>query len=77
MIRLHREPDVGACPFIDLDDKRCAAHFTLAQLDIAFSVCLRKPHCCSTFHELRNEAEEQERREQGREPTQVLRRTGS
>ena len=42
----------GACPFINLDDPRCAGHFSLSRVDEAFEICLNKHKGCAVFHQL-------------------------
>ncbi len=41
-----------SCPFIDLNDPRCASSFTLGRLDRAFDVCLRRPMACHLFYRI-------------------------
>ena len=42
----------SVCPFIDLNDPRCAKHFTLSRLEEAFSLCFGNHHDCSVYHRL-------------------------
>ena len=56
MTRTTRKLD-GSCPYINLDDSRCAKHFTLGHLTQAFHVCLDGYAACPTYQQLR--AEEQ------------------
>lgn len=43
------------CPFIDLNDHRCASSFTLGRLDRAFGVCLRRHAACPIFYRIASE----------------------
>lgn len=43
----------GVCPFIDLNDPRCDARFSLSRIDQAFHVCLSSGHTrCPTYYQL-------------------------
>ena len=52
MVQYADDPVPGACPFINLDDPRCAGHFSLSRVDEAFETCLNKHKSCPTFHQL-------------------------
>ncbi len=43
------------CPFINLNDTRCAAHFTLGRIAHAFGVCLDHHHTCTIYDRLQQE----------------------
>jgi len=57
MIRPNGRDEKRSCPYIDGDDPRCASHFTLSQIDQAFSLCLNNHECCSTFKNIRHESQ--------------------
>lgn len=42
----------GLCPFLDLNDSRCAAHFTLGRIQEMFGTCVNRYHACATYHRL-------------------------
>jgi hypothetical protein len=51
-------PANGVCPFLDANDPRCAARFSLARLDEMTELCIGGG-CkgCAMFHRLQMEAE--------------------
>ena len=48
LVRKQSEPFV--CPLINLNDLRCASHFSLCRMDVAFDLCLRQHLKCVTFY---------------------------
>jgi len=44
--------DDNGCPYLNLDDPRCARHHTLATLDVAFGQCLGAYRTCTIYHAL-------------------------
>ncbi len=45
----------NACPFINYGDSRCAARFSLCQIEQAYLFCLSSYTACSTFYQLATE----------------------
>ena len=60
------ESEPLVCPFIDLNDSRCAKHFSLTRMDEAFEVCLRRHRRCVTYHQILRE------RDGERQPTVII-----
>ena len=54
MTRKRVDLESVCCPFINLEDPRCAKHFKLSRLDEALSLCLSNHHACSIYHALVN-----------------------
>ena len=50
---LRTEPT--ACPFMDLDDHRCASRFSLSRLNEAFGICMNRYLACPTYYRLLRE----------------------
>ncbi|MDX1682394.1 MAG: hypothetical protein R3336_04670 [Phycisphaeraceae bacterium] len=48
-------PRDHCCPYINLDDARCARHFTLGRLERAFSVCVGAYRECPIHDEIREQ----------------------
>jgi hypothetical protein len=48
-------PTDSACPFLDLDDERCASHFSLGRLSEAFDICVNRHLGCPTYYRLLRE----------------------
>lgn len=46
---------ISPCPFIELNDTRCAARFTLGRIEQAFGVCLNQHDTCAIYFRLRRE----------------------
>jgi len=55
MLANAHQPEPAVCPFIDLNDARCARHFTLSHLGEAFELCLRRHANCVTFYRILGE----------------------
>lgn len=55
MILRDSETEPRVCPFIDLNDSRCARHFTLTRLGEAFELCLKRHSNCVTFYHILRE----------------------
>lgn len=49
------ESEGPVCPFVDLNDKRCASHFTLSRMDEAFDLCMRRHLHCVTYYQILQE----------------------
>lgn len=48
------------CPFINLNDTRCAAHFTLGRIEQAFGVCFNHHQTCAIYYRLQQEQSDPE-----------------
>ncbi len=55
MARTRRQDDPQPCPFIDLDDPRCASHFSLGRMHEAIGTCLENHACCATYYSIQAE----------------------
>jgi len=47
--------DLVPCPFLDLDDPRCARHFSLGRMEEAFDTCFGRHQCCATYYRIQAE----------------------
>ncbi len=45
----------GPCPFINRNDSRCAARFTLGRLGEAFRLCVNDHHDCHVYDQIERE----------------------
>ncbi|MCC7408549.1 MAG: hypothetical protein IT442_10795 [Phycisphaeraceae bacterium] len=52
MLRDPGHEPMRCCPFIDREDPRCAAHFSLPRLAQAFGICVNDYARCATYREL-------------------------
>ena len=48
------QTECSTCPFIDRNDHRCAARFTLSRLNEAFEICLGEYRSCGIYQQLRH-----------------------
>ena len=55
MARSANKTDCFGCPHINLDDARCARHFSLSRLSEAFTICLNGYKTCPTYYQIRME----------------------
>ena len=49
------ESESAVCPFLDLDDARCASHFSLGRISEAFDTCVNRHLGCPTYYRLLRE----------------------
>jgi len=49
---MHSPIATDRCPFIELDDERCASRFTLSHLAEAFEMCFDRYQSCPTYYRL-------------------------
>lgn len=47
--------DIGECPYLNEDDARCRAQFSLHAIDRTFDLCLGRYHACSVYYQLKEE----------------------
>ena len=43
------------CPHMNMNDPRCARHFSLSRLSEAFTICLNGYEDCPTYYQIRME----------------------
>ena len=51
----NRKRECFGCPFMNLNDPRCARHFSLSRLNEAFTICLNGYTDCPTYYQIRVE----------------------
>lgn len=49
------KPECFGCPHMNLNDPRCARHFSLSRLSEAFTICLNGYTDCPTYYQIRVE----------------------